>query len=296
VVHELVHALQDQHFGLGRTMSEARATDADNAFGALVEGDATLVMLAYGASLSGALSVSVLAEPEHVRRLMARPPAQLSGALRRAPALLREPLLFRYGEGAAFCAALFRHGGWAAVDAAHRAPPTSTRAVHEPARHLDHSTPPTLPVPDDAWLATRSLSRADDDVLGALELSVLLDLPQVRGSWRADRYLVLARPEGDASLWWVQLATPLAARVVAEAFTRLNDPARQIARHGALVLVGRALTRDQFASALAWTRHPVSASRERPLGGVIDLPAPRASTRQAPPLQPSRRARDAIAD
>ena len=42
VVHELVHALQDQHLGLSQAMEQERTTDAENAFGALVEGDATL--------------------------------------------------------------------------------------------------------------------------------------------------------------------------------------------------------------------------------------------------------------
>ncbi len=46
LVHELVHALQDQRLGLGESYQKERTADADNAFRAVVEGDATLAMLA----------------------------------------------------------------------------------------------------------------------------------------------------------------------------------------------------------------------------------------------------------
>ena len=39
LVHELVHALQDQRLGLGDSYEQARTADADNAFRAVVEGD-----------------------------------------------------------------------------------------------------------------------------------------------------------------------------------------------------------------------------------------------------------------
>src|SRR5262249_3735339 len=47
LVHELVHALQDQHLNLFENIHATRDTDADNAFHALVEGDATLAMIGY---------------------------------------------------------------------------------------------------------------------------------------------------------------------------------------------------------------------------------------------------------
>ena len=46
LVHELVHALQDQRLGLGESYDQKRTADADNAFRAVIEGDATLAMLA----------------------------------------------------------------------------------------------------------------------------------------------------------------------------------------------------------------------------------------------------------
>ncbi|HEX5660570.1 MAG TPA: hypothetical protein VFX59_25430, partial [Polyangiales bacterium] len=117
VVHELVHALQDQHFDLGAAVEQERSTDADNAFGALVEGDATFAMLGYSAG-GGASLREIAQQPDRILAVLSRAPEQLSPALRAAPALLREPLLFRYREGARFCARLFAERGWSRVDAA----------------------------------------------------------------------------------------------------------------------------------------------------------------------------------
>jgi hypothetical protein len=47
LLHELVHALQDQNLQLFAHIHAERDTDASNAFHALVEGDATLAMIGY---------------------------------------------------------------------------------------------------------------------------------------------------------------------------------------------------------------------------------------------------------
>ena len=255
VVHELVHALQDQHFALGETIEQTRTTDADNAFGALVEGDATLVMLGYTVQLAGESLAALAEHPERVLSAMSRTPEQLTGALRRAPALLREPLLFRYREGAHFCAELYRNGGWARVDEAQRKPPTSTLSVRNPRRHLDHLPEPSLPLPPVAWLPERGYQQVDEDVLGGLELSVVLGTAGVEAeyivsAWRGDRYLVLEHRGQIASLWWLRFATAATARNVAAAFTQLGDPQRRVARKTSSLLVARGVDEQTFALAV----------------------------------------------
>jgi hypothetical protein len=46
LVHELTHAVQDQHFDLAKLTADDPLSDADAARKALVEGDATLIMMA----------------------------------------------------------------------------------------------------------------------------------------------------------------------------------------------------------------------------------------------------------
>lgn len=255
VVHELVHALQDQHFQIGAAMHDERTTDADNAFAALVEGDATLVMLGYTLASSGESLASLAAQPARVRALMARPPEQLTGALRNAPALVREPLLFRYREGAAFCAALFRNGGWSAVDAAQRALPKSSQSIRLPERYLARAPEPTLALPEPLpTLADHALERLDDDTLGALELSIVLQASELETArlveaWRGDRYVVLRRDDALGSLWWLRFADARSARAAAVLFERLT-PTRRIARRAELLLVAHGLGAEVFDDAL----------------------------------------------
>ena len=95
LVHELVHALQDQRLGLSESYDVERTADADNAFRAVVEGDAMLAMLgntlrAQGIPLSAATrgdrTARKLHRPGHVRtggeaRRRARDPSRDAGGL-----------------------------------------------------------------------------------------------------------------------------------------------------------------------------------------------------------------------
>src|SRR5437870_966461 len=45
LIHEMVHALQDQHFGLARLHATSYGSDAEMALAALIEGDATYTMI-----------------------------------------------------------------------------------------------------------------------------------------------------------------------------------------------------------------------------------------------------------
>ncbi|MFQ3577910.1 MAG: hypothetical protein SNJ52_02730, partial [Verrucomicrobiia bacterium] len=125
LAHELVHALQDQHFEL-RQLPLALKDNDDQvlAASAVVEGDATLVMSMISAtSLSsaeqwGQYLGSVLTTP--VRRLV------------RAPRYLRESLLFPYLKGQDFVATLFYAGGFEAVNAAYKNLPRSSAEIEAP--------------------------------------------------------------------------------------------------------------------------------------------------------------------
>ena len=101
LVHEMVHALQDQHFGLKKLHPTGFDCDADLARAALIEGDATFTM------------IEVLKKDQpHVL-------AMLDTHLEKAKNLQNA---FLYGQGARYVKALKEKGGWEAVNAR-----TSTR-------------------------------------------------------------------------------------------------------------------------------------------------------------------------
>jgi hypothetical protein len=129
IAHEVVHALQDEHFRLtrGAFAPHPRDHDGELAAQALVEGDATEVQSRYVATLSAGDLVRELA-----RTLGSVP----EGASKAAPPYLQRQLLYPYTAGEAFVRALRARGGQRLLDRAFRYPPRTSAAVLDPARYL----------------------------------------------------------------------------------------------------------------------------------------------------------------
>lgn len=140
LAHELVHALQDQKFGLQGALDwKPRAGDRTAAFQTLVEGDATVAMFAFASGDVDAIDESTL------RRVISIGTAL--GAGPDTPPVLVRSLVAPYVDGFAFVQALRRRGGWEAVDRAIAARPASTEQI----LHLDkfdaREAPVELPDP-----------------------------------------------------------------------------------------------------------------------------------------------------
>ena len=122
LLHEMFHALQDQHFNLWRHHAEVAplGLDAQRALGALIEGEAML-------------AVSEILDYDFERH--AHLPEE--GAIDAE----RFEKLFHYGSGLRFVRALRAAGGWEAVDAAYADPPRTTAKIYHPERYLDPEPP-----------------------------------------------------------------------------------------------------------------------------------------------------------
>ncbi|HEY2406505.1 MAG TPA: hypothetical protein VGI10_10915, partial [Polyangiaceae bacterium] len=119
--HELVHALQDQHYDLEKLIAyRADAGDEQSAVHALAEGDATSVMLDVVLSDKNKRAIDI------DQPLLDMQSAVSAGTLQQVPPILKRSIIAPYLDGLAFVNALRRRGGWAAVDAAWRRLPTST--------------------------------------------------------------------------------------------------------------------------------------------------------------------------
>lgn len=141
-IHELMHALQDQQFAIGKKDFELRAdTDANLAYHALLEGEATLVMLAHLAGKSGGSLDDIIGNDFLLSTLAA---AGASDALMggSTPRYFREILKFPYLEGLRFVVEAYRRGGWAEVDRIHANPPKSTREVLHPEEYFERRFKP----------------------------------------------------------------------------------------------------------------------------------------------------------
>jgi hypothetical protein len=204
LAHELVHALQDQHYDLGPLLKHGPDNEEKLAAGhALAEGDATSAM--FDLTLGDAARVDEKRFAVTARESI----AQLSPD---TPAVLRDTLVAPYTDGFAFVQALRRRGGFAQVDAAWRALPTTTEQLlhldkydaREPA--IDVAPAPLGALARDAGGdGRRSFSQVYSQVLGEQGLRIVLaawtdaaEAESAAAGWGGDRY-VLAKGEGAAA-------------------------------------------------------------------------------------------------
>jgi len=171
LAHELVHALQDQHWDLGARLEHRPGQgDAQGALHALAEGDATSAMLDIPLAAMGRSALDV---PETVFSLEMELTMAADARSKEIPRVLRASLAAPYVDGLRFVHALRRRGGWAAVDAAWQAPPTTTEQL----LHLDKfdakepalEVGPALPPDGDGWEAVF------EDSLGEQGLRIVLE-------------------------------------------------------------------------------------------------------------------------
>ena len=169
MAHEIVHALQDQHFDLIAIDEFAIDADHDAAITALIEGDATLSMTDY--------MLGYLDPLELIELLGETFTGADSGVLDDAPRYIADGLLFSYDSGQVFATALFDEGGYAAIDAAFSDPPSSTEQILHPEKYIDpdRDEPILVDNPDisrdlgDDWQLLRG------DVLGEWDLRIMLE-------------------------------------------------------------------------------------------------------------------------
>jgi hypothetical protein len=195
LIHELQHALQDQHFELGKVLDYSPGDSDRVAAGQnLAEGDAMSAM--FEVSLGSAFAVDV----GQLRFAMIASVALTEGG--ETPRVLQSSLVVPYIDGFRFVQSLRERGDWAAVDEAFRRLPASTEQL----LHLDKldalEAPilvPAPPRPAEGWRAQ------DADVLGEQGLRIVLeqwadtvdDAAVGAAGWGGDRYLVTERDHPD---------------------------------------------------------------------------------------------------
>lgn len=186
LIHEMVHALQDQHFGLRKLHSATFDGDADLARSALIEGDATFTMI------------------ELLKEEQPRVAAMLDAPLARSKNIQNA---FLYAQGARYVKALKERGGWAAVNTAYRFPPASTAAVLHPEGVASI---------DLGFGRTRG-ELAIVQTLAAHDKTADLAMSAAAG-WKGDRFI----DQGDLKAWQLAFATDKDANEFQAAMVKLR--------------------------------------------------------------------------
>jgi hypothetical protein len=311
LVHELTHAIQDQHFDLDHLSGPDPLSDGGVARLALVEGDATLVML------DDLIHASIEEVPEArglVTELMADGGGEEGVAaagkglpgqkeMATAPAWFRDQLLFSYSRGAAFCLEVRRRGGQKLLDYAFAAdPPRSSEQILHPEKWFGRRDDPVVIAWPDLGRELPGYAKAAEGQLGEEGIAVLLrpalgegeQAAAAAAGWGGDRFAVYRQGGRRLLAWIVDWDTEEAAARFQAAATRLGAgwtvaraaPRRVIVLRGDLEAADRTavLARLAAARAEAPANHDIDLAR---LGIPPERPAPGAAPPPgAPPAPP----------
>jgi hypothetical protein len=208
LAHELVHAVQDQHWNL-QERSKYRPGDGDReeAISALAEGDATSAMfdviIAHESPKTGKTALDL---PDDVFAEQIRQGVD-QGAGANAPLVMRSSLAAPYIYGTLFVHALRRRGGWEEVNRAWSDPPTTSEQIlhvekwltHEPAMKIEA---PSFASLGDGWVV------ADEDSEGELGTRVAFEqwlepatAADASAGWGGDRGVLVANRDRAAFAW-----------------------------------------------------------------------------------------------
>ncbi len=246
LVHELVHAVQDQTADLHALTDPEQGGDRATAAQAAIEGHATLVMFEYLTEQMTGAPIDLGRIPDFAAQVRPALEAMNSQfpALASTPRVIRDGLLFPYVDGAGYVQRL-----WAGEE--RRNPfgpslPVSTEQILWPG-----AAPPVS-----VAISVDGARVVFDEVMGALELNVLLEdvlgLPggndgpyrgtagALTAAWDGDRYALVERDDRSRALvWYVVWADANARDRFVEAVSARPDSFGAHAEARATTLSGR---------------------------------------------------------
>ena len=198
LLHELVHAVTDQHFGFGLRMEDLadnQLYDPASGLVSLVEGDATVSEVLYVENLT----------PSERSRLWAEMMAMEQPDLD-IPLFMEQSLYFPYERGFEYVLNGWRKGGWQAVNELYLDPPASTEEIYE-------GGPASFTQPVEMERPAGSIPEGYEEIYdytwGFLDILVMFE--QVLGpeaavdaatGWGGGRSLVAYDPEGEVVFVW----------------------------------------------------------------------------------------------
>jgi len=232
-VHELTHALQDQRFKAGEQEEKLRRdTDAEMAYHALVEGEASLIMTAWMLEKGGQTLDQAMKNPSTLAMF-----TDAAAADRMVdpstPRYFLESLKFPYFNGMKLVVEGYRRGGWPMIDKMHAHPPRSTAELFNMDAYFarlggaESPAPPPFDHTEDGALTVEHLGEfhwrflAGDDLRG----------------WVDDRVVITRAGSVTADTRWETPARATAFRDAYVAFLKGRGVDPRVTTDGARVRV-----------------------------------------------------------
>lgn len=209
IVHELTHALQDQHFNLLTLPMDAEDDDdLVAASKALVEGEATFTMFDDITEKMGMGLENMPGLDQMMDMGGALPDGPGAEQLEKAPNFLKRGLIFPYMSGLAFVQAVKKARGWKGVDQIYQDLPASTEQILHPAKYLDERDQPTIvTMPDLGKVLGADWELLHTNVWGELSFEIMFKeffptskTSTVTGGWDGDQYRVFENRKDHALL------------------------------------------------------------------------------------------------
>lgn len=199
LLHELVHALQDQHYDVMEVVQWAPDdTDRSGALSALAEGDATSAMFD-GMMADGKTALSL--PPGFIQERMRADSDPLPGI----PNIIHRSLKASYIDGLTFVHELRARGGFPAVDAAWKRPPKSTEQILHSNKYESDELPLPVAVPQPP---SKDFNLVLHDTWGEQNLRLIfeewLDLEKAAAAasgWGGDRIVAYSSPDRSMTVW-----------------------------------------------------------------------------------------------
>ena len=216
VAHELTHALQDQYFDLRSFTKWVRNNDDKVlALESVMEGEATLLCFDYLYTKMYGKGVKDLQRDfGQILKIQSELAAKLKGdsELNKAPAVIKELLLFPYISGASFCHQFLRKNDWKRLDRLFENPPVSTEQILHPEKYSETTDYPTaLKMPELLKQFGGEWQLLDDNCAGEFEISILIrqfltpeEAKKASEGWDGDRYQALEEKKtGRVVIAWI---------------------------------------------------------------------------------------------
>lgn len=227
LLHELVHALQDQHYGLARILEwRDDATDELSALSALAEGDATSAMLDAMLAETGQVAHEL---PTDLMEAQMRLMTGSSHDSTAVPGILKRSLISPYVDGLRFVNEVRRQRGWAGIDEVWQRPPATTEQL----LHLDKydsaeaAEPVGVPPGPNVGATGAPWPVLLHDVWGEQSLRLLFEewMPARSAAasatgWAGDRIVLFGAEERRALVWRVVADDEASAERMHVAFLR----------------------------------------------------------------------------
>jgi hypothetical protein len=205
------------------------------------------------------------------------------------PEGLSTPLLFQYSAGTRFVAEAWHRGGWAAVDAIYKHPPTSSQQIMQPSLYFDHPSPPAEINLEGYQDNLKGWKQVDDDTYGELLIGIILkrNVPphapvlNVMPRWAGDRILVFEKGVALTLVWFVTFHDAGSASRFAAAYDDIlehlrdeKNPHRVEARSTTvLIVIGQGDANLDAVSAAVWKSSTVRSGAAQ-ANSAVSLPSP----------------------